>query len=277
MTSIDRLSITADRHLLISPYEMMPDWDGLVLKSDGSYAVIAECNDGFDDFTENLAWFGFYDYGQNSGVRLDFNPNNKNKKHIDEKYWNTVFKLLNGMVGTKRLTRIDIAFDVFDNEMKHYRNYKPGLKTVFHSRDREVETIYYGSRKSDKQIRQYNKQREQLVKGIRCGEQWRLEIQLRSKEIQNLGKHIESALENFKPMEWSHLEKAEDRLLMRGLDLTPEEYSELSKYNRTKVNKMRREAPMGDLTIELLDAYEKQKGNLKSELENYLDKFDIAF
>jgi len=274
--SIDRLTIVADDHLSLSPISFPNDWAGLYSLGNGSYQIIA--SDFDSDVTENIAYINFYAYGEKqSGVRVDFNPNRRMNSDISDVYWDTLDKVLMGMIGKKRLSRIDIAFDDFSSRMSNYFYYKPGVTKKFFGRDGQDETFYYGSPMSDKQIRQYNKQREQLKKGIRSDEWWRLELQLRTKYISEAGVQISDMLSWFKPKDWEYIDNVIDRLILIGLDEEPGLYSKFSRDRKAKINKYRKQAPKGALVEEMLVAYGEQKNNLEAELARYLTAYNVVF
>lgn len=106
--------------------------------------------------------------------RFDFNPNKVNETRQLDYFLKKI--------SDKKLTRIDIAFDFFnDSEFMQYRFNNPDKKEMIFSRSKEIETIYYGAFKSRYLIRQYNKKVEQKAKKIDVPyEYWgRIELQLR--------------------------------------------------------------------------------------------------
>lgn len=279
--SIDRLTIVAEENLILD-IGHLPDLHGLKFFGDRRDAYQIEI-ESYDDITgeilkENIAFINFYTFSKyTKGVRVDFNPNRRNSMNSAHLAWRTLHKILTGMVGKKRLSRIDIAFDVFDNRMENYRYFKPGIGKTIYSREGRVETLYYGSPMSDKQIRQYNKQREQLKRGIRSDEWWRLELQLRTKYISRAAEQINEMLIWFKSRDWEYLENLSDKMMLTALDVNPDWYSELSVQKKAKVNKLRKNSPNDELSKELLKCYEKQKNNLELELQKYISQHKITF
>lgn len=279
--SIDRLTIVAEDNLILNVGQL-PELYGLKFFADRHDAYQIEIQ-SVDEFTgeilvENIAFINFYAFGKDStGIRVDFNPNRRKSVNADDLAWKTLDKILMGMIGKKRLSRIDIAFDVFDSRMANYRYFKAGIGKTIYSRDGQDETMYYGSPMSDKQIRQYNKQREQMKKGNRSDEWWRLELQLRTKYISKASEQIKEMLEWFKEREWGHLEDLSDKMMLIALDIQPDLYADLSAQKKAKVNKIRKNSPNDELSKELLECYEKQKNNLELELQKYISKHKINF
>jgi len=279
--SIDRLTIVAEDNLILNVGQL-PELYGLKFYGDRQDAYQIEI-ESVDELTgeilvENIAFINFYAFGKDSyGIRADFNPNRRNSLNSDDLAWNTLDKILMGMIGKKRLSRIDIAFDVFDKRMENYRYFKPGVGKTIYARDGQDETMYYGSPMSDKQIRQYNKQREQLKKGIRSNEWWRLELQLRTKYISKASEQIEEMLLWFKERNWAYIENVTDRAVLMALDIEPSMYAKFSRDKKAKINKQRKNSPNDELGRELLSCYEQQKNNLEIQLERYISKHGIVF
>lgn len=105
-------------------------------------------------------------------LRLDFNPNNITEDGKRQ------FNILIGFVDDIHYTRLDLAIDLFNYNIKDYNIIDIGNRKTayFYDRTGKLETIYSGSMKSDKYIRIYNKAVEQKMKNL---DWWRFEIQLR--------------------------------------------------------------------------------------------------
>lgn len=275
--SIDRLTIVAKDSLFLSSASY-PNFDGLQRYGTSSdvFQIIAQID---EENIENIAYINFFDFGNGDkrGIRVDFNPNRMADNDIPVKYWHTLDMILASLVGVRKLSRIDIAFDDFSDRMANYRYYKPGVKKTIFERNGEMETIYYGSPLSDKQIRQYNKQRERLAKGERSNPWWRLELQLRTKFVDTAHSEIEEMLKWFKPMEWDHVENLQDRMALVAMDVRPEFYGELSRYSKAKINKYRLNSPVGELSKEFYNVFNDKKNDLKLQINKYLADYQIEF
>jgi len=278
--SIDRLTILAKDNLILSEGSL-PQLEGLkfVGNSFNAYQIEIEYLDSYgDSIKENIAFINFYQFSKTArGIRVDFNPNRRTSINEFHEGWHTLDKILNAMIGKKRLSRIDIAFDVFDNRMSNYRYFKAGISKQIYARDGVEETIYYGSPMSDRQIRQYNKQTEQLKKGLRSKPWWRLELQLRTKYISKAREQIVEMLDWFMERDWSDISDPNDRICLIGLDARPDVYAEFSKAKKTRINKLRKNSDKGVLGAELLDVYEQQKKTLEEELARYLLIHNVDF
>src|SRR5699024_7506584 len=115
-------------------------------------------------------------------VRLEFNPTQQTEKSDEVKnYFLDVLK-------DKSVSRADLAFDVHA-DLSGYRLNRAGVSSNYYmGRSGKLETLYYGSRGSDKQIRMYNKLQElsahkkfhELAKLPELPSAWwRLEVQMR--------------------------------------------------------------------------------------------------
>lgn|GEM_PF-2592455 len=280
--SIDRITIIAKKSLFLSPFGQFFSMPGLVYDGNGIYRVEAKLN---DNMTQNLAYISYYCYSiHNEGIRVDFNPNNSfsenNQYELPKKYWKTVMSIVNSLYGDIHLSRCDIAFDIFDNRMSNYRYVKPGCKTVYLSRNGDLETIYYGSFKSDKQIRQYNKQVERISKGVKIDYPWwRLELQLRTKYIDRAHNEIAGLLSNFKPVDWSFIDNVQDIAIMHLITDNPEYLGRLSHRQKVKVNKYRKMSinSSDNLVDDLIKIYDTKKADLNNQLAGYLQDYKINF
>lgn len=275
--SVDRLTIVAEDSLFLNSVSY-PNFDGLQRYGTSSdvFQIVAQID---EENTENIAYINFFDFGNGDkrGIRVDFNPNRMADNDIPVKYWHTLDMILASLVGVRRLSRIDIAFDDFSSCMANYRYYKSGIKRSIFERNGEIETIYYGSPLSGKQIRQYNKQRERLARGQRSDPWWRLELQLRTKYVDTAYSEIEEMLKWFKPMDWSYVENIQDRVTLIALDSYPELYSEFGSVKRAKINKYRLNSPVGQLSKEFYNIFNDKKNDLKLQINKYLADYQIEF
>lgn len=275
--SIDRLTIVARDSLFLSSTSY-PNFDGLQRYGISSdvFQIVAQID---EENTENIAYINFFDFGTGDkrGIRVDFNPNRRANSDIPFKYWHTLDMVLASLVGVRKLSRIDIAFDDFSDRMANYRYYKPGLKKSIFSRNGDIETLYYGSPLSDKQIRQYNKQRERLAKGERSDPWWRLELQLRTKYIDTAYSEVEDMLSWFKPMSWDSVDNLKDKFYLVAMDARPELYYRLSKRSKVKFNKYRHDSPTGVLVEDFSSIFLDKKNDLKSQINKYLSDYQIEF
>ena len=154
----------------------------------------------------NIIFFQLSTYGGEQLTRIDFNPNTL-KEFDGMKVWRQLmyFARLNSL--TVRLSRFDLAFDIFNRpEIVNLQHIKGGVThKVFYGRGGELETKYWGSSGSNVQVRLYDKNKE-IIAHKREEKLdldvnpfwWRLEFQLRTKAIgEEMVQDIMSRLDNF--------------------------------------------------------------------------------
>lgn len=114
-------------------------------------------------------------------LRFEFNPQKCGE--IQQSIWEVVFLYASNIA----LTRVDVAIDYIGERISEYRwSYKRTVAgAVYYGRDGAIETIYIGSRQSDRVYRVYDKRREQLKnEGIDIGEEcMRVEMRFRGREL----------------------------------------------------------------------------------------------
>ena len=162
------------------------------------------------DFNEydsiNIIFFQLSTYGDEQLIRIDFNPNTL-KEFDGMKVWRQLmyFARLNSL--TVRLSRFDLAFDIFNRpEIVNLQHIKGGVThKVFYGRGGELETKYWGSSGSNVQVRLYDKNKE-IIAHKRDEKLdlavnpfwWRLEFQLRTKAIgEEMVQDVMNRLDNF--------------------------------------------------------------------------------
>ena len=154
----------------------------------------------------NIIFFQLSTYGGEQLIRIDFNPNTL-KEFDGMKVWRQLmyFARLNSL--TVRLSRFDLAFDIFNRpEIVNLQHIKGGVThKVFYGRGGELETKYWGSSGSNVQVRLYDKnkeiiahKREEKLDLAVNPFWWRLEFQLRTKAIgEEMVQDIMNRLDNF--------------------------------------------------------------------------------
>ena len=162
----------------------------------------------------NIIFFQLSTYGGEQLIRIDFNPNTL-KEFDGMKVWRQLmyFARLNSL--TVRLSRFDLAFDIFNRpEIVNLQHIKGGVThKVFYGRGGELETKYWGSSGSNVQVRLYDKnkeiiahKREEKLDLAVNPFWWRLEFQLRTKAIgEEMVQDIMNRLDNFGFYKLDHL------------------------------------------------------------------------
>lgn len=233
-------------------------------------------------------------------LRMEFNP-----KHISctEKDWllENVLPLLTNI----GLSRLDIAFDCDYNLAKFAYIQKIQTKrTKIESRKGDLETLYLGTRTSEKMVRIYNKavelqerkkkilqkfengigqydieSYEDLRAELREIEKterpvwWRLEFELKRDAI-TIGQSIFDNLMIKEPKINSRtVPSIQDRAMLEYLERHPNEISELAKGTKAKYRKMMRELVDEndeDLTEQFKNELEKRKNDLVGQVATWI-------
>ena len=274
--SIDRITVSGElkaeyRELQRVMNALGSSWE----LSGGVFRLIREYPNGD---TENIAYYAENAF-QAGSWRLDFNPN----KLTDEE--KLEMKRAIDLLVDVHFTRLDLAFDVFNNELgMKYRIYRPNVSQreygVYTAQwTKAVETIYYGSNSSDQQIRQYNKLVEQTKKNMPLPdgvEHWmRLELQLRGRKPAEWVDCAKSMLADFRLPNYDNIKSVNDKLALAGLDSQFVDWSDFAKEKRARLRKLQKEQYDDTLARELFDLLIAHQERLHGELTSYLAEFDI--
>lgn len=269
---LDRITVSGVLHNW--SLQDIHDETGLAAR-DGALFLEREDKDGN---TENMAFMAESPF-QREHWRLDFNPANLTADETS-----TLRRVIDNMEQA-HFTRLDIAFDVFNDDlaMKYrvyrFNNREDVIETI-KGRNKSVETVYWGARKSEQQIRLYNKlveqknKRKQIPSGIKS---WaRLELQLRGKKPADW---LNSATEMLNQFKLANLQKVnyKDRSILHGLIDGTIEWHELAKATQAKYRKMIKQSAGFETEIadEMKQVLADNLDELQAELNGYLRDFDI--
>lgn len=275
--SIDRITVSGElkaeyRELQRVMNALGSSWE----LSDGVFRLIREYPNGD---TENIAYYAENAF-QAGSWRLDFNPN---KLSDEEKL---EMKRAIDLLTDVHFTRLDLAFDVFNNELgMKYRIYRPNVSQreygVYTAQwTKAVETIYYGSNSSEQQIRQYNKLVEQTKKNMPLPdgvEHWmRLELQLRGRKPTEWVERAKGMLYDFRLPNYDRIKNKNDRMALFALEKGLLDWSDFSDKNKkARLRKLQKEQYDDTLARELFDLLIEHQERLHGELTSYLAEFDI--
>jgi hypothetical protein len=184
-------------------------------------------------------WFGFEKKeekkasGEGKPMRLEFNPNQYRRTGGAEKYLLEITRTMNDI----HLSRKDIAIDVFDHDLNDYLIIdERGRKIVeYKDSNRRLETMYFGSRESDEQLRIYNKAKEQKTTDGRIW--WRIEGQMRGDSAKEMYMNPFRKVRIVKKSDYKDI-PFKDRAILLLLQADPDSIKELSKNSRTKYKRM---------------------------------------
>ena len=244
------------------------------------------------DFNEydsiNIIFFQLSTYGGEQLIRIDFNPNTL-KEFDGMKVWRQLmyFARLNSL--TVRLSRFDLAFDIFNRpEIVNLQHIKGGVThKVFYGRGGELETKYWGSSGSNVQVRLYDKNKE-IIAHKRDEKLdldvnpfwWRLEFQLRTKAIgEEMVQDIMNRLDNFGFYKLEHIrveQRAFTIIFLNNPELLslafPKLKSDSIKKKKTRVRKLSREET-NQFAEELKEVLIQNLPKLNTELQLLVGEF----
>lgn len=236
----------------------------------------------------NIIFFQLSTYGGEQLIRIDFNPNTL-KEFDGMKVWRQLmyFARLNSL--TVRLSRFDLAFDIFNRpEIVNLQHIKGGVThKVFYGRGGELETKYWGSSGSNVQVRLYDKNKE-IIAHKREEKLdldvnpfwWRLEFQLRTKAIgEEMVQDIMNRLDNFGFYKLDHIrvdQRAFTIIFLNNPELLslafPKLKSDSIKKKKTRVRKLLREET-NQFAEELKEVLIQNLPKLNTELQLLVGEF----
>ena len=236
----------------------------------------------------NIIFFQLSIYGGEQLIRIDFNPNTL-KEFDGMKVWRQLmyFARLNSL--TVRLSRFDLAFDIFNRpEIVNLQHIKGGVThKIFYGRGGELETKYWGSSGSNVQVRLYDKnkeiiahKREEKLDLAVNPFWWRLEFQLRTKAIgEEMVQDIMNRLDNFGFYKLEHIrveQRAFTIIFLNNPELLslafPKLKSDSIKKKKTRVRKLLREET-NQFAEELKEVLIQNLPKLNAELQLLVGEF----
>jgi hypothetical protein len=166
-------------------------------------------------------------------MRVEFNPNKYRSTGGSEKHLLTIIKTMTDI----HLSRKDIAIDVFDCDLNDYNILDGRGRKIIEYKDsnRRLETLYFGSRESEEQLRIYDKAKEQKTEDGRLW--WRIEGQMRGDSAKEMYTNPFRKVRIVKKSDYKNL-PIKDRALLLLLQADPDSMKELSKNTRTKFKRM---------------------------------------
>lgn len=196
-------------------------------------------------------------------TKIEFNPNKLNQT---EKTWikNNLLCYIEDM----SFTRLDLAFDFTEDLSDYYIMTDIALTSAYrYGRNSNLETIYLGSKKSNRYIRIYNKKKEiKDTKGLDLdvSNLWRIEFELKGDFISKW-MHCLDDLHVLKP-EWKDADKIQDRAMLSLLLTHNEEWKNLEKRSKRKYKHMIKELSSLDLVAYMYKELEIKLDSLSAEL-----------
>lgn len=244
-----------------------------IIEKLSNLGLVKEVSDGYVIYSpdgEQVAYFEFSKFDVDK-ARIDFNPN---KVQDAKEFLETVILYI---FENYHFSRIDVACDIFNREDSRMRSYdvlQYSGKKVFYGADRAIETIYWGSRASQRQIRLYDKLRERRVKmkdrlvTQELKSWWRLELQLRGSKTEEYKDQVAKLVENFCSLEAINKTniKPSDYAMLYTYMNNESFRTSLSRPTRYKYKKMMKEVTVQDeLKIQLVESFKRDFNKILNE------------
>lgn len=232
-----------------------------------------------DKYGENIAYAEVVKFDKTKG-RIDFNPNKiRPFLHGDLK------NFIHNIFVNPHFSRADVACDMFnipDDFIRQYRIVDPVSFKPIYGANGFLETAYWGSRSSERQVRMYNKKLEQTKKREVVPEWidtwWRLEAQLRRAKADDWASVIAESLESFSSPHYFPADmKVTDKMMLTALFIEHNFWGEITKPTRLKYRKSLKEIAQNDeLTQYLKASFSESMNDLKRELDTWLVGLDVT-
>lgn len=211
-------------------------------------------------------------------LRIDFNPNHG----MDSEAGIWLNEEVLEKLPNKHFSRADIAIDIFNHdEIKDYQVWRFGTSVrYFLDRGRRMETTYWGKSSSQKQIRLYNKKKEQEVrhgKIVNVDSWWRLEMQLRGNKVEEYPKLVAEMLRDFYKPAYKNpsLTESESNKVFRVMN-DPLYYGSLDRKSKQRLIKAIHKAkPQNGLSFIIAQGFRYSLSRLDNELFTYKGRFHL--
>lgn len=284
--SIDRITIVGNLNTNIFYHTqndvLILDFEQLMRVNEGEGFLEAAGNNAWklsDQYGENIAYIEISKFHEGKG-RIDFNPNK-----INQFLTNSMKNFIHDLFLDPHFSRADIACDILnspDDFITQYRVVAPVSFKPIYGRSGKLETAYWGSRSSERQIRMYNKKLEQETKRKVVPEEietwWRLELQLRRGKAINWYEMVQETLDSFiSPCYFPENIKTLDRVMIKGLFYDHSEWASISRDVKYRLRKLLKEVAQNDeLTNHLRETFVESADDLKKELDTWLQGLDVT-
>ncbi|MDQ8478682.1 replication initiation factor domain-containing protein [Enterococcus faecium] len=284
--SIDRITIVGKLKENIyyhTPNDVLIlNFEQLMRLNEGNGYLKAVGNNGWqllDQYEENIAYIEILKFHEGKG-RIDFNPNK-----INQFLSGSMKNFIHDLFLEPHFSRADIACDIVDipdDFVSQYRVVDPVSFKPIYGRSGKLETAYWGSRASERQIRMYNKKLEQERKRKIVPPEittwWRLELQLRRGKATDWHEMVHESLDSFaSPHYFPPNTKVTERIMVKGLLYDHSEWGNLAKNTKKKYRDLlKQESQNDELTNHLRESFAESADDLKRELDTWLQGLDVT-
>lgn len=284
--SIDRITIVGKLKENIYYHTqndvLILDFEQLMRLNEGNGYLKAVGNNGWqllDQYEENIAYIEILKWQEGKG-RIDFNPNK-----ISQFLAGSMKNFIHDLFLEPHFSRADIACDIIDvpdDFITQYRVVDPVSFKPIYGRSGKLETAYWGSRASERQIRMYNKKLEQERKRKIVPKEidtwWRLELQLRRGKATDWHAMVHESLDSFASPHFLPVStKPIDKVLISGLIADQNNWSIISRDLKYRLRKLlKQESQNDELTNHLRELFAESSSELKEELDTWLQGLDVT-
>jgi len=284
--SIDRITIVGKLNEMIAYRTqnglVFVDFEQLMrLNEDQGYLKSVGTNGWqlFDQYGEDIAYIEMLKFHPDKG-RIDFNPNK-----IGEFLKGSMKQFIHDLFLDAHFSRADIACDILgvpDDFITQYRIVDPVSFKPIYGRSGKLETAYWGSRASERQVRLYNKKLEQERKKQIVPKEietwWRLEMQLRRGKATDWHAMVQESLDSFASPHFLPTDiKHTDRVMIAGLISDQNLWAGLTRPTKYKYrNLLKQESQNDELTNHLRETFAESADGLKRELDTWLLGLDVT-
>lgn len=232
-----------------------------------------------DRYGENIAYIEILKFQKGKG-RIDFNPSK-----INEFLASSMKNFIHDLFLEPHFSRADIAcdmIDVPDDFITQYRVVDPISFKPIYGRSGKLETAYWGSRSSERQIRLYNKKLEQTVKRkivpADIETWWRLELQLRRGKATDWYEMVQESLDSFSSPHYLPGDiKITDKMMITALIAEPNYWGQIHRNSKYKYRELlKQESKNDELTNYLRETFFESSEKLKNELDTWLQGLDVT-
>lgn len=284
--SIDRITIVGNLKENIYYHTqsdvLILDFEQLMRVNEGNGHLKSVGNNGWqlvDQHEENIAYIEILKWQDGKG-RIDFNPNK-----INQFLASSMKNFIHDLFLEPHFSRADIACDIIDvpdEFITQYRVVDPVSFKPIYGRSGKLETAYWGSRASERQIRMYNKKLEQEIKRKIVPPEiktwWRLELQLRRGKATDWHAMVHESLDSFASPHFLPVStKPIDKVLVSGLIADQNNWSIISRDLKYRLRKLlKQESQNDELTNHLRETFVESADKLKYELDTWLLGLDVT-
>lgn len=286
-----RLGWSIDRITLVGTVKQTKNIDGTTRDLSSIMQAVLDSNmDGVeklpkgwllrDRHREQIAYIEYLS-SDNTRGRIDFNPN-KLSEHIQSTLKDFIALIFEDV----KFSRIDVACDIFnipEEIIEQYQLIKDVSTHTYRGRGGQLETIYWGSSSSERQVRLYNKLKERNKKGFGVIEEidtwWRFEAQLRGKTTKEWFESVDELLSyftspNFIPLDIVGMEKIALVALLEHPELIKEMGSThtVAKYKKL----IKRVVENDELTTAMIEQFKDDVAELQKNLDSWLGYIDVT-